>query len=190
MDTFERPNKQRKLPIVLSASQVKRMIESTRNLKHKIIICLLYSAGLRKSELLGLKLNDIDSSRMVIQVQQGKGAKDRSVTLSPKVLEMLRDYYKAYKPKEYLIEGASGGSYSSESVGNMVKKAAKLAKIRKRVTAHTLRHSFATHLLESGVDLRYIQVLLGHKSSRTTEIYTHVSNHRLSTIESPIDKLL
>ncbi len=190
MDILERPKRQYKLPVVLSAQEVKRMIELTRNLKHKVVICMLYSAGLRKSELMHLKLNDIDSTRMVITVQQGKGARDRTVTLSQKVLDLLREYYKAYRPGLLLIEGQGGGVYSAESISKIVKRAAQLARIRKRVTPHTLRHSYATHLLESGVDLRYIQVLLGHKSSKTTEIYTHVSNHCLSSIKSPIDNLL
>lgn len=190
MDTIERPNKQRKLPIVLSELEVKKMIETIRNIKHKSIVCLLYSAGLRRGELTKLKLVDVDSSRMVLTIHQGKGFKDRTVTLSPYVLEMLREYYKAYKPVEYLFEGSKGKAYSAESVASIVKKAAKLADIKKKVTAHTLRHSYATHLLESGVDLRYIQVLLGHSSSRTTEIYTHVSNYSLSAIDSPIDKIM
>lgn len=190
MEEFERPHKYRKLPVVLSQEEIKLMIENTGNLKHKTILSLMYSAGLRMSELLNLKINDIDSSRMVIHVIQGKGFKDRNVTLSSKILDLLRTYYKAYKPTVHLFEGVKGGPYSSESVGRIVKKAAKKAGINKRVTAHTLRHSYATHLLESGVDLRYIQVLLGHNSSRTTEIYTHVSNYSLSSIKSPIDKIM
>lgn len=190
LEIMERPKSQQKLPAVLSKEEVKHMIDRTRNIKHKSILSLIYSAGLRRSELLGLKLNHIDSSRMVIQIIQGKGFKDRLVTLSPKVLEMLREYYKSYQPKVFLFEGQDGGQYSAESVGNIVKQAAKKAGIKKRVTAHTLRHSYATHLLESGVDIRYIQVLLGHKSSKTTEIYTHVSSYTLGSIKSPIDSLL
>lgn len=189
MSVIERPYKSRKLPVVLAKEEVKAMIESTSNLKHRVILSLIYSAGLRMSEVLGLKIGHIDSSRMALVIEQAKGFKDRTVPLSPKILELLRDYYKAYHPKEYLFEGQKGGPYSSESVGRIVKVAAKKAGVKKRVTAHTLRHSYATHLLESGVDLRYIQVLLGHNSSRTTEIYTHVSNYSLSSIKSPFDEL-
>jgi integrase/recombinase XerD len=190
MELLERPNKSRKLPVVLSKEEVKSMIESTTNLKHRTILSLVYSSGLRMSELLGLTVNDIDSSRMVICILQAKGFKDRTVPLSEKILELLRQYYKAYRPKEYLIEGINGKQYSPESVGRIVKRAAKKVGITKRVTTHTLRHSYATHLLESGVDLRYIQVLLGHNSSRTTEIYTHVSNYSLSAIKSPYDQIM
>lgn len=190
MEAIERPQKHRKLPTILSEQEVKKMIGTIRNIKHKAIVCLIYSAGLRRSELIGLKLAHVDSSRMVLNIIQGKGFKDRTVTLSPYVLELLREYYKAYRPTEYLFEGRDGGAYSAESVANIVKKAARMAQIKKKVTAHTLRHSYATHLLEAGVDLRYIQVLLGHNSSRTTEIYTHVSNYSLSAIDSPIDKIL
>lgn len=190
MEAIERPHKHRKLPIILSEQEVKKMIDTIRNIKHKAIVCLIYSAGLRRGELVSLKLNHVDSSRMVLSIVQGKGFKDRVVTLSPYVLELLREYYKAYHPKDYLFEGIDGRAYSAESVANIVKKAARLAQITKKVTAHTLRHSYATHLLEAGVDLRYIQVLLGHNSSRTTEIYTHVSNYSLSAIDSPIDKIL
>ncbi len=190
LEIMERPHRQKKLPTILSTDEIKRMIEVTRNIKHRTIISLTYSAGLRMSEIIGLRLNDIDSSRMVIQIVQAKGFKDRAVTLSPKVLILLRKYFLAYKPKTYLFEGQVGCKYSSESIGKVIKKAASRAGIRKRISTHTLRHSYATHLLEAGVDLRYIQVLLGHSSSRTTEIYTHVSNRSLSAISSPIDRLL
>ena len=190
MDLLERPHKDRKLPTVLSQEEIKALIESIKNQKHRTIISLMYSAGLRISELIGLKLNDIDSSRMVIQIKQAKGFKDRTVTLSPKILMILRNYYLAYRPTDYLFEGKKGVRYSPESVRKIVKRAVKVTRLKKRVTPHTLRHSYATHLLESGVDLRYIQVLLGHSSSRTTEIYTHVSNYSISAIKSPIDKIM
>ncbi len=186
---MERPHRQKKLPVILSLEEVKRMIEATRNIKHRTIISLLYSAGLRRSENLDLRLQHIDSSRMVIQVNQAKEFKDRAVTLSPKVLALLRQYFIAYKPKVFLFGVPSGGKYSAESVGIIIKAAAKRAGIRKRVSTHTLRHSYATHLLENGTDLRYIQLLLGHSSSKTTEIYTHVAIKNLSSIQSPFDNL-
>ncbi len=129
----------------------------------------------------------IDSSRMLIRVEEGKGRKDRFTLLSTTLLQHLREYYKLWKPKEYLFEGPGRGQYSGKSVGKVVAKAAKKAGIRKSVTPHTLRHSFATHLLEQGTDLRYIQSLLGHSSSKTTEIYTHVATNRFKSIKNPLD---
>jgi site-specific recombinase XerD len=142
---------------------------------------------LRKSELLNLKLKDIDSHRMLVIVKNAKGNKDRLTLLSAKVLENLRLYFKEYSPKEYLFEGQKGGKYSGESVLRIVKMASIKAKTRQNVTPHVLRHSFATHLLESGVDLRQIQVLLGHNSSKTTEIYTHVATNTFKSIKNPLD---
>jgi site-specific recombinase XerD len=186
---IERPIREHKLPKVISKEEVKLVINNTNNLKHKCIVSLLYSAGLRRSELLGLKLSDIDSKRMVINVLGGKGKKDRITILSPMVLADLRTYYKIWKPKTYLFEGPKAKKYSSASVLKIVKNAAIKAKIKKRVTPHVLRHSFATHLLESGTDLRYIQVLLGHSSTKTTEIYTQVAINNIKTIISPIESL-
>ena len=151
------------------------MISSTQNIKHRCIISILYSGGLRRNELLNLKITAIDSERMVIHIKNGKGGKDRITLLSSSVLTDLRKYYIKEKPREYLFEGAKGGCYSSSSVKKIVDKAALLVGIRKKVKPHTLRHSFATHLLEAGTDLRHIQVLLGHNSSKSTEIYTHVA---------------
>lgn len=185
--SVERPYKQETLPKVLSKEKVISMITKTRNIKHQCIISTLYSAGLRRAELLNLKVTDIDSDRMMIRVEQSKGNKDRYTLLSEKLLLQLREYYKAYHPKNYLFEGANGSQYSETSVSQIVKRAAKKAGIRQKVTPHMLRHSFATHLLESGVDLRYIQTLLGHNSSRTTEIYTHVALSGLSSIRNPLD---
>ncbi len=178
---------QHKLPKVLSKSEVKRMIENTENIKHKCILALLYSTGLRRSELLSLRLMDIDSERMVINIKGAKGKKDRISLLSNDMLKMLREYYKKYTPKEYLFEGANGKQYSETSVSKILKNAAKRAGIRKNVTPHMLRHSFDTHLLEQGTDLRYIQELLGHKSSKTTEIYTHISIKAIENIKNPLD---
>ena len=186
---IERPVKERKLPVVLSEQEVGRILGSLDNLKHKCLLMLIYSAGLRISEALNLKPKDLDSKRMQVRVRNAKGKKDRVSLLSKSILPILRSYYQLYEPKEYLFEGADGGKYSARSAQNVFKKACKRARIQKRATLHTLRHSFATHLLEKGTDLRYIQTLLGHGSSRTTEIYTHVSTKALKDIESPLDSL-
>ena len=148
---------------------------------------LIYSAGLRRSELLDLKIFDINSERMLININGAKGKKDRISLLSENTLRILREYYKEYKPKEYLFEGAKGGKYSPTSVAKVLKNAANKAGIKKTITPHMLRHSFATHLLEQGTDLRYIQELLGHSSSKTTEIYTHVSKKAINKIKNPVD---
>lgn len=174
---IERPRKLRKLPQVLSQGQVKSLLTNSINIKHKCIIGLLYSSGLRRSELLNLKLEDIDSKRMLLRINHGKGNKDRYTVLSKNLLTELRVYYKKYHPKIYLFESPGGGQYSTTSVLNIVSRAALKAGIPRKVTPHMLRHSFATHLLEKGVDLRKIQVLLGHNSSKTTEIYTHVAEN-------------
>jgi len=150
---------------------------------------LIYSGGLRISEVTSLKLSDIDSKRGVIRIRESKGAKDREVPLSQKALEQLRFYYKEYKPSEYLFEGQFGGKYSTRSIQTLFRKALKTCGITKKATVHTLRHSYATHLLENGTDLRIIQELLGHKSSKTTEIYTHVSNRIKQKIPDPLDQL-
>ncbi len=181
---IERPRKEYKLPKVLSKEEILSIIDHTNNIKHRCIISLLYSAGLRRSELLNLTMKDIDSKRMVIKVKQAKGNKDRYTVLNKKVLEDLRIYYKTYNPKVYLFEGlVIGKKYSSSSVLKIVRQAAEKAKIEKRVSPHMLRHSFATHLLESNVDLRYIQLLLGHNSTKTTEIYTHVATNTFMNIK-------
>lgn len=186
---IERPRKQFTLPKVISIEEIEALLENTTNLKHKCILSLLYSAGLRRGELIDLKLTDIDSKRMVINIVNGKGNKDRVTILSPKLLEMLRNYYLEWKPKTYLFEGKVGEKYSGTSISKIVKKAAMKAKIEKNITPHMLRHSFATHLLEAGTDLRYIQTLLGHSSSKTTEIYTQVAINNLQQIKSPFDLL-
>ncbi len=185
--SIERPRRQEKLPQVLSKEEVIKMIECTSNLKHKCIISLLYSGGLRRSELLDLKIEDIESNRMLIKVNGGKGSKDRFTLLSKTILDDLRKYYVRYRPKDYLFEGAKGSKYRAASVAKIVARAARKAAISKRVTPHTLRHSFATHLLENGTDLRYIQKLLGHNSSKTTEIYTHVAVNSFRGIQNPLD---
>ena len=186
---IDRPKKESKLPVVMSEEEVTRMICSIDNLKHKAIVVTIYSCGLRLSELLNLKIKDIESDRNILRVRNGKGKKDRTTILSLKTITLLREYYRAYKPKDYLFEGPHGGRYSTKSVHNIIKHSLVRAKINKSVSAHTLRHSFATHLLENGTDLRYIQTLLGHSSPKTTEIYTQVSTQRLKTIKSPVDNL-
>ncbi len=182
------------LPSILSAQEISRLIKVTANLKHKTILLLIYSGGLRLGELLNLKIGDIDSEAMKIHVRQAKekkdiGKKDRTIMLSEKTLSILRGYYKSYKPHDYLIEGQKGGKYSPKSVQNVFKSAVKKAGIKKKVTVHSLRHSFATHLLDEGTDIRYIQELLGHKRLETTQIYTHVSSHSINKIKSPADNL-
>ncbi|WP_245167613.1 site-specific tyrosine recombinase/integron integrase [Croceivirga sp. JEA036] len=184
---LERPRKERHLPKVISKDEILAIITHARNLKHKCIIQLLYSAGLRRSELVQLKLEDIDSQRMLIHVKQGKGNKDRYTLLSTNVLADLRLYCEQWQPNTYLFEGMNGKPYSPVSVLKVVKSAAERAGIRTRVTPHMLRHSFATHLLEAGTDIRQIQVLLGHSSTKTTEIYTHVANHTFTAIKNPLD---
>lgn len=184
---LHRPKKEHKLPKVLSKKEIKRIFDVTKNLKHRCILMLIYSAGLRRSELLNLLPDDIDSERMVIHINGAKGKKDRISLLSDNLLQLLRQYYKEYRPKKYLFEGQNGGRYSASSVANILKKAAIKEGIRKNVTPHMLRHSFATHLLEQGTDLRYIQELLGHDSSKTTDIYTHVSKKAIDKIINPMD---
>jgi integrase/recombinase XerD len=186
---IDRPFKAKTLPEVLSESEVKSIIDGIENLKHKCIILLIYSAGLRISELINLKINNIDAKRNQINIKAAKGNKDRYTLLSEKLLTYLRKYFIAFKPKEYLFEGNSGHAYSARSIQMIFARACEKAKIKKKVTVHTLRHSFATHLLENGTDLRYIQTLLGHSSSKTTEIYTHITSKGMEHIKSPLDKL-
>lgn len=182
--SIERPRKEFKLPKVLSKEEIILIIKKTNNIKHKCIISLLYSSGLRRNELLNLKLNDIDSKRMVIRVNQAKGNKDRFTVLNKSVLDDLRKYFKIFKPKAYLFENpVTGNKYSSSSVLQIVVKSGKKAGIKERITPHMLRHSFATHLLEDGTDIRYIQLLLGHNSTKTTEIYTHVATNSFKQIK-------
>ncbi len=185
--SVDRPRKEHKLPKIISKEEILAIIDHTNNIKHRCIVSLLYSAGLRRSEILNLKITDIDSKRMLIHVNNAKGNKDRYSLLSTTVLRELRVYYKEWQPKTYLFEGKKGQKYSPESVAVIVKRATKKAGILKRVTPHMLRHSFATHLLEGGTNLRYIQNLLGHRSSKTTEIYTHVASHNFKSIKNPLD---
>lgn len=189
-ELIHRPRREKKLPNVLSKEEVKALLESTKNLKHRAMLSLIYACGLRCGELLHLKPSNIDSKRNIVLIKNSKGKKDRIVPLSGKILVLLREYYKTNKPMIYLFEGQQPGQmYSDRSLQLVLKQAIAHANINKPVTLHWLRHSFATHLLESGTDLRYIQELLGHSSSKTTEIYTHVSTKSLQQIKSPFDDL-
>jgi len=189
-ELIKRPRREHKLPNVLSKQEVKLILEASANIKHKTMLSLLYACGLRSGEMINLKINNIDSNRGVINIFQAKGKKDRIVPISTKIIDVLRDYYKIHKPTTYLFEGAQQGTpYHKRSLQQVLKQQLKKAGIEKPVTLHWLRHSYATHLLEAGTDLRYIQELLGHKSSKTTEIYTHVSTRALQQIKSPFDSL-
>lgn len=184
------PRKEKKLPNVLSKKEIQSIISVIQNLKHKTIIMLTYSAGLRVSEVAQIKVSDINSQRGLIKVNQGKGKKDRVTLLSEKMLEILRVYYKSYKPDYWMFPGGdTERPITTRSIQNVFERACKKANINSKATVHWLRHSFATHLLESGVDLRYIQELLGHASSKTTEIYTHVSSKEIAKIRNPLDDI-
>jgi integrase/recombinase XerD len=185
----ERPRKEFKLPVVLSEEEVAALFSCVKNAKHKLILFLIYSAGLRLGELLRLTWTDIDVGRRQIRVNGGKGNKDRVTLLSVKAIEYLQNHKSSSEHGDQIIRGQNGGTYSARSVNNIIKKAARLAGINKNVSAHTLRHSFATHLLERGTDLRYIQMLLGHESSKTTERYTHLTKHGFEKLVSPLDNL-
>ena len=186
----ERPRPEEKLPVVLSEREMLALLEHTGNVKHRCILYILYSAGLRMSEVLALKPSDLDPDRRVINVRGGKHKKDRITLLSVVTIDLIRRFIEAYHPREWLFEGPGGKPYSARSVNAIIKRSAKKAGITKNVSAHKLRHSFATHLLELGADLRYIQSLLGHGSSKTTERYTHVTTRGLDKIVSPLDNLM
>ena len=175
---------------MLSKEEVAAILQALVNQKHRTMLSLIYACGLRRGELLNLKPENVDSKRHLLLILNAKGKKDRVIPISDKVIAMLREYYKMYKPKIWLFEGQNAGEqYSDKSIQSVLKQALEKAKISKPVTLHWLRHSYATHLLESGTDLRYIQELLGHKSSKTTEIYTHVTEKSLQKIKSPFDDL-
>ncbi|WP_255312572.1 tyrosine-type recombinase/integrase [Flavobacterium flevense] len=190
IDKIHRPKRAKVLPNVLSKEEIKLILNAHSNIKHNTMLAMIYSCGLRCGELLALKPVHIDSQRNIVLLKNSKGKKDRIVPLSPKILEILRDYFKLYKPTVYLFEGQNKGEpYSDKSLQSVLKQALQKTGITKPVTLHWLRHSYATHLLESGTDLRYIQELLGHNSSKTTEIYTHVSTKSIQQIKSPFDDL-
>lgn len=187
---LQRPKKEKKLPKVMSKEEVKAIFDVVDNIKHKTELMMAYSCGLRVSEVARLKVADIDSKRMVVIVHQGKGRKDRQTMLSENMLDQLRAYYKEYKPREWMFENPNkDGPISIKTLQRVFNNSVKKAGLNKYVTFHSLRHSFATHLLESGVDIRYIQELLGHSSSKTTEIYTHVSLKSIRKIMNPLDTL-
>ena len=190
VDKIHRPKRAKVLPNVLSKEEIKLILNAHSNIKHKMMLSLIYSCGLRRGELLALQPVHIDSKRNIVLLKNAKGKKDRIAPLSPKILDMLREYYKMYKPITYLFEGVIPGEpYSEKSLQSVLKQALKKVDIKKPVSLHWLRHSYATHLLENGTDLRYIQELLGHSSSKTTEIYTHVSTKSIQQIKSPFDDL-
>lgn len=188
---IKRPRRPQKMPEVLSVEEVEKMIASTANIKHRAILTIMYSAGLRRMELLQLKPGDIDSERMLIKVRQGKGKKDRYTLLSTKALELLRLHYRFNRPKTFLFEpnGRAGIHVSHRTVDKLVKQSVKRAKITKTVSCHTLRHSFATHLLEKGVSLKLIQEFLGHTSIKTTSRYLHLTNFNPSNVRSPLEEM-
>ena len=177
------------LPNILTTKEVRSIINLINNLKHKAIISTIYSCGLRISEVINLNINDIDSSAMTVKIVNAKGNNDRNVMLSEKLLKLLREYFKTYDPKKYLFTGISGGRYSARSIQQIFNRVVKVAGIKKRVTVHSLRHSFASHLLDSGTDIRFIQELLGHKHLSTTQIYTHINPVSVKKIKSPFDSI-
>lgn len=187
---LSRPKRSKKLPTVLSQEEVLRIIQVTKNLKHRVIIALLYSSGLRIGEVIRLRLRNIDLERMQIKVVSGKGRKDRFVGVAHSFLPLLHNYLNTYRPNEFLVEGLKGGMYSDSSIRKFLIRSVQQAGVRKKVTAHTFRHSYATHLLENGVALRHIQELLGHAKPETTMIYTHVTRKSLLDVQSPLDTIL
>ncbi len=184
-----RPKKKSILPKALSTSEVKKLFKVTNNIKHRLLLKLCYGMGLRVSELVQLKISDIDSQRLQVLVEQGKGKRDRYVVLPQSVLTELREYYLQYKPKYYLFEGRNGNKYSVRSAQQVFKNAMKKAGINKRIGIHCLRHSYATHLIELGTDIRFVQDLLGHKDIKTTMIYTSLTDAAKRKIKSPLDSL-
>jgi len=181
--------KSQKLPIVLSQDEIQKMFDVCDNLKHKVILSILYSCGLRVSELVNLKWVDIDRSRMVINIIQAKGGKDRQVMLCENIIPLLEKYWKEYKSKEYVLNGQNSLQYSDRSIGEVVKSLAKKAGINKRVYSHLMRHCSFTHLVENGTDINLIQRLAGHSSVKTTAIYTHISHNIISKINSPLNNI-
>ena len=189
LEVIERPRRSRALPKVFSKEEVKRILNSTRNTKHKLLLWIIYSCGLRRSEVTNIRLNDLDRDRSILHIREGKGRVDRIVPVSAKVWDKIDEYVDGFHPVKYLFEGQNGGRYSVESVYRVFKEALHKAGIKKDVGVHSLRHSYATHLHETGLDIRYIQELLGHRSTRTTEIYTHVSRRNLIQVRSPIEDM-
>src|SRR5512139_3388572 len=190
VEKIRHPRAKRKLPIVLDLSEVESLFAVTTNLKHKAILMITYSSGLRASETARLKITDIDSKRMLVRITQGKGGKDRYSILSQTTLEHLRQYWRKYRPQEWLFNGAKENDHiSTNSIQQLFYKAKKQAGISKPVSVHTLRHSFATHLIEAGTSLHHVQLLLGHRSPTTTTVYLHVSKMNLAQVASPLDSI-
>lgn len=186
-EALYRPLKDKKLPSILSKEEIINLLCVTKNLKHRTVIALLYSSGLRIGELLSLELNCFDLERRQLHIRKAKGRKDRMVMLAESFIPLFKNYFMSYRPKVYFVENPKGGMYTATTIRTFLKQCCILAGITKRVTPHTLRHSYATHLLENGTDLRYIQVLLGHSRPETTMIYTHVAQKDLKGIQSPLD---
>jgi len=190
IDKIPYPKSDKKLPIVLSVDEIQRMFNVCENKKHKAILALLYSCGLRVSELIDLKWSHIDRSRMIINIIQAKGNRDRQVPLSNDLIKVLEDYYKDYKSVEYIFNGQKSLQYTDRSVGEVIKQLAEKAGIcNKRVYTHLIRHCSATHLLENGTDISVIQKILGHSSQRTTQIYTHISHNLISRVNTPLSQI-
>ncbi len=190
LDRIVCQKEEKKLPVVLSRDEVCRLLAAARRLKSRAILMTLYAAGLRVSELVGLKVSDIDSQRMAIRVRQGKGRKDRYVMLSSTLLATLREYWKAYRPSDWLFPGQDPQKQlTPRTVANICQSAGRRARLARQISPHTLRHTFATHLLEAGTDIRTIQALLGHRSLRTTALYTYVSLDKVAATTSPLDLL-
>lgn len=185
IDRIPYPRSERKLPLVLSQDEIQRMFDVCENQKHKVILLLLYAAGLRANELINLKWSHIDRSRMIINVVNGKGGKDRQIMLDEKLIPVLESYWKEYKTKTYILSGQFSDKYSKTSVLQVVKQLAEKAEIKKKVWTHLIRHCFGTHLVEAGVDIELIRDLMGHSSTKTTNIYLHISDSLISRIKSP-----
>jgi integrase/recombinase XerD len=184
-----RPRGEKKLPLILSREEVQQILSAHKNIKHRALLTVIYSAGLRVSEARHLKIADIDSSRMLIRIEKAKGNKDRYTVLSPKALELLRTYWKAYKPQYWLFENNFHQPVPESTAQKIMKNALEKAGIKKNASIHTLRHSFATHMLEQGVSLPIIQQMLGHKSLKTTSGYLHVQQYSIDAVRSPLDTL-
>jgi site-specific recombinase XerD len=189
IDKIEYPRSEKKLPIVLSTDEIQKMFDVCENKKHKVILSLLYSCGLRVSELINLKWSNIDRSRMVIYILKAKGNKDRQVMLSSNIIPLLEDYWTEYRTKEYILAGQKSEQYTSRSVLEVVKQLSNKAGINKRVYTHLMRHNCFTHMVESGIDLHFVQKLAGHNDIKTTMIYTHISDNLISKINSPLNNI-
>lgn len=187
VETIYMPPKDKKLPVILSAEEIFKLIRVTKNIKHRFIIAMLYASSLRIGELIQLELKDFDFTRNLLHVRNAKGRKDRYTTIAQSLHPLLKDYYESYQPKKFFIENPKGGTYSPTSIRSFLKRSCNLAGIKKSISPHSLRHSYATHLLEQGTDIRYIQELLGHSRPETTMLYTQVTKKDLKQIKSPLD---